>query len=280
MTNEKARDFFSAYHEGTLESGLRVSFEQKLKADADLRREFDSFVRAMDDLDVMKFEEIAIPDDLHERISARLDRHIYDKKRSATPHWTMWLRGLGFAGVGAAAILGAIFALNSSGGTNGAIPAGVSTSDQIAFTVVPDGVNVTFAPNSVKTIVITNAGKEVARKTIGDATSPKFKTLLSNTLPNASVFGVQVDGDQTANFIALPGRVRSSINKGDGTIVDMAKAVSDFYRMPVSLSTSSPQAHSSWTFTTSDPVGESSKAAGATYSVTLLQNGMLEIDQK
>ncbi|HWA84386.1 MAG TPA: hypothetical protein VG820_13170, partial [Fimbriimonadaceae bacterium] len=190
MTNEKARDFFSAYHEGTLESGLRVSFEQKLKADADLRREFDSFTRAMDDLDVMKFEEIAIPDDLHERISARLDRHIYEKKRSATPHWTTWLRGLGFAGIGAAAILGAVFSLNSGGGANSVVPAGISTSDQIAFGMTADGVNITFAPNSVKTIVITNAGKEVVRKTIGDAASPKFRTVLSNTLANASVFGV------------------------------------------------------------------------------------------
>lgn len=281
MTNEKARDFFSAYHEGTLEQGLRVSFEQKLKGEADLRREYDSFVRAMSDLDLMKFEEIAVPEDLHENISARLDRHIFERKRSATPHWSQWLRGLGFAGVGAVAILGAIFALNNnSGGTGPAAAGSISTTDQIAFTVAPDGVSVTFAPASVKTIVVTNAGKEVVRKTIGDAAAPKFKTVLSNSLPNSSVFGVQIEGEPTANFIALPGRIRSSINKGEGTVVDMAKAISDFYRMPVSLSTNSPQERSSWLFASSDPVGESSKAAGTSYTVTLLQNGMLEIDQK
>ncbi|HTQ08499.1 MAG TPA: hypothetical protein VMI31_00360, partial [Fimbriimonadaceae bacterium] len=92
MTNEKAREFFSAYHEGTLEPGFRVSFEQKLKSDYAVRHEFESFVRAMEKLDALRDEEIEIPADLHDRITARLDRHLYERRKSATPSWSVWIR--------------------------------------------------------------------------------------------------------------------------------------------------------------------------------------------
>jgi hypothetical protein len=283
MTNEKARDFFSAYYEETLESGLRVSFEQKLKADSDLRHEYDQFVSAMDSLDVLKFEDIEIPHDLHERISARLDRHIYDRKRNEKPAWSTWLKGVSFAGVAAVAILGAVMALGRHGsptGVNSSDLVPVSTPDKITLATSADGVTVEFKPGSQKTVVIAEAGgKERSRDLVGSVDKPELKTLLSNPLPNAAVFVVQVEGERASKYIVVQGRVRSAINKGEGTVVDFAKAVADFYRMPVSLSARFPNQRVSWTFGSSDPVAEAAKALGPNYSVTQIEkNGILEIE--
>jgi|SRR5579862_5686995 len=281
MTHEKARDFFSAYHEGTLEAGLCVSLEQKLKLDSDLRHEYDSFVRTIGELDALKFEEIEIPSDLHEHISARLDLHIHERKRNAAPSWALWLRGLSFAGVATLAILGAILAINFRNDhvtLQGPFP--VSAKDQMSYSVSKEGITLRYAPTSIKTVAITNEGKELSRTTVGDSTTPELKTLLTNSLQGASVFAIQIDGQSDQAFVALPGGTRSSVNKGDGTVVDLVKAVSDYFRVPVTLETHVPGDRKGWMFTTTDAVTETSKALGPDYGVTLLHDGRLEIEQK
>ena len=44
MTNEKAREYFSAYSEGTLDAGLAHSFVAKLKVVEGWRGEYDQYV--------------------------------------------------------------------------------------------------------------------------------------------------------------------------------------------------------------------------------------------
>ena len=280
MTNEKARDFFSAYHEGTIEPGLRVSFEQKLKSDSEIRHEFDSFVRAMSELDKLKFEEILAPEDLHERISASLDRHIFERKRSATPGWGIWIRGLSFAGVAGIAILGAIFAINLRNGRIATADGLGVASDQVDYKVSPAGMTVKLSLASAKTVVISNEGKVVSQKMVGDSATPTFETLLSNPLPQASVFTIQVGNDLGETVVGLPGQTRSTMKRGEGTVVDFAKAVSGYFATPVTIETRVPGERKSWAFTTSDVVTESSKALGSDYGVTLLRDGRLEIEEK
>lgn len=273
MTNEKAKEFFSAYYEGSLDSGLCISFEQKLKADSHLKQDYDAFVHAMEDLDILKFEQITIPEDLHEKISARLDRHIYEQKRKPTPVWGTWVRGFAFAGIGAIAIMAAIMTLGHGGGNGPSQSSiGVSPDQPPKYTVGPDGVTVQFKPSSVKALIVTNSqGKEMSRSTTGNP------TLLSNPLPNAAVFGVQIAGERDVTYIAIPGKMRSSLNKGDGTLVEFAKAASDYFRLPVSLENHQPTEHVSWMFTSVDTVAETSKSLGPNYQVTLTQDNMLEI---
>jgi hypothetical protein len=283
MTNEKARDFFSAYYEGNLESNLSVSFEQKLKADGNLKQDYDAFVRAMDSLDALKFEEISIPEDLHERISARLDRHIFETKRTAAPTWNTWLRGLAFAGIGVIALAGAFFAINSRGDVQGSTAIGWNppAKERISYSISSEGVTFKFAPVSRKTVIVSDGqGKEMRRATVGDRENPELNTLLSNPLPTASVFGIQVVGEPGITYVAVPGTIKSSINKGEGTVVDLAKAISDFYKMPVRIQTAVPNERTSWSFSSIDAVSESSKALGPNYQVTLLENNMLEAERK
>lgn len=272
MTDEKARDFFSAYYEGTLESGLSMSFEQKLKADWSLNEEYSQFVRAMDELGTLKFEEIDIPHDLQERISARIDRDIYERKHSGRRPFLSWARGLAYAGIGALAITGAFFALNSHSPTQGAGFA-PSAIDRIDYAVSANGVTLRVAPASPKSVVIRNQGREVSRAIVGPT---GVNTVLSNPNANAAVFEIALDG-VNPSFMVVPGRVRSAINAGSGSFVQLAQATSDFYRLPVLLETKDSGQRTSWTFGTSDAVSEVAKALGPSYSVTLLQSGILEI---
>lgn len=281
MTNEKARDFFSAYYEGSLEPGLCVSFEQKLKADISLKDEYRAFERAMESLGTLQFEEIEIPHDLHERISARLDRDIYERKRNAKPALSLWIRSLAFSGVAALAIVGAIFAMNArSGEANTASGAPLPANANVVYTVNGDDISLKYAPASTKVVVITNdEGKELSRNEVGGDGKPDLKTVLSNPLPNAAVFGIQIEGEASPSFVAVYGTERSSINKGEGTVVDFAKAVADYYHTHVMVNTSTPTERVNWTFTTSDVVSEASRVVGSNYTVTLLKNGMLEIER-
>jgi len=229
----------------------------------------------MDELGSLKFEHIEIPHDLHERISARLDLHIYDQKRKPGFAWNAWLRNLAYAGIGAVVIAGSIVALNSRGNVGGAeiLPTN-SNVDTITLSASSDGVLLHFALGSLKSIVVTDAqGKaQYHRSTVRD-------TLLSNPLGSAVILGIQFDGGSSIRYVAIPGKDRSPINKGEGTVVDLAKAAADYYRVPVSVETGTPNQRESWTFGSTDVVGELSKTLTKSYGVTLGQNNILEIKE-
>lgn len=280
MTNEKARDFFSAYYEGSLEPGLCVSFEQKLNTDISLRDEYRTFQDAMESLDTMKFEDITIPDDLHERISARLDRAIYEQKNKAKPALSLWIRSLSYSAVAAVAIIGAIFTINArSNSTQSASLGGAPVAKaSINYSVSGSEVTLKYAPAAHEVVIVTDAtGKEVSRTDVGTEATREMKTVLSNPLENAAVFGVQIQGEKSQSFIAIPGKDRSAVKEGEGTLTDLAKAIANFYHAPVRLTTDSATERVSWTFASSDVVSETSRALGGNYTVTLLTDGMLEI---
>ncbi len=270
MTNEKARDFFSAHYEGTLEPGLSVSLEQHLKSNADVKREYESFVRAMGDLDMLKFESIEIPSDLHDKISARLDRHLYERKRNATPVWGTWLRGLAFAGVGALAIVGAIFAFNNRGQGPAAAGAFVAPAPP-KISVTSEGVSLDLQRPG-KTVIVSDQTHVVSRSVIGDQ-----PLVLSNSRPEAAVFKVQIAGELGATYVAIPGRTRLTNGHGNGTIAEFANAIAGYFQMPVTVDANRPSERISWAFASSDAVSEASKALGPNYSVTSIASGPLEI---
>jgi hypothetical protein len=278
MTNEKARDFFSAYYEDSLEAGLRVSFEQKLSTDHSLKDEYRAFQDAMESLDTMKFEDISIPDDLHERISARLDRAIYDQKK-AKPALTLWLRSLSYSAVAAVAIVGAIFTINArSNNSNVADFVPATTKASINYSVTGSDVTLKYAPRSHEVVVVTDAaGKEVSRTDVGIESNREMKTVLSNPLATPAIFGVKIEGEESSTIVAIPGKERSAINKGDGTIADLAKAIADFYHTHVTVTTNAPTEQLNWTFSSADVVSETGRVLGRNYSVTLLADGRLEI---
>ncbi len=81
MTLAKAKDYFSAYHEGSLDRGLKQAFETRLREDTQLQAEYRAFERTMKELEAFGCVEVEPPSDLHDKIAARLDKAIWDQKR-------------------------------------------------------------------------------------------------------------------------------------------------------------------------------------------------------
>ena len=132
MNQEKARELFSDYYEGSLDGGLRQSLEMNLRNDASLREDYTAFVETMEGLDALRSEEIEIPIYLSDRIATRLES-VQSRQKFGLPVWTNWLRGLA---VGAVAIAAIAFAIPIFKGDKSASTAGFSGSgsaDHITF---------------------------------------------------------------------------------------------------------------------------------------------------
>src|SRR5579859_1468627 len=115
MNLGKARDYFSAYYEGSLDRGLKQSFEARLKEDAQLQAEYRAFERTMAGLGALGRIEIEPPADLHEKISARLDRAVWDQKRAKTNSWFALWKVFVLGAAAATAVFVGFYKLNANG---------------------------------------------------------------------------------------------------------------------------------------------------------------------
>lgn len=245
MTNEKAREYFSAYSEGTLDAGLAHSFESKLKVDGALRDEYAQFVSMLQELEALRYEEIEVPFGLNERISAAVDKDIYDRKRAAVPAWTMWLRRVGVAGLAAAAIYGAYVSINSvtTKGVSEAGPLPSATTpvepevrkdivEQIEYKKLGNGVHMYFRPSEPHSVEIKGGDAGVNNIT---ADKDGWFNDLTNDQPASAVFVVQVQGDQLPTIVVVPGTERKPIETANGSLAELAIAVADQFGVPVVL---------------------------------------------
>ena len=251
MTNEKAKEYFSAYSEGTLDAGLARALEAKLNADSGLREEYTQFEATLKELESLRFEEIEVPFDLSERISAAIDRSIYDKKQTAQPGFANWFRNLAFAGLAAAAIFGAYLTINMTGkgpvGTGSGIP--TIKSEQIEFRQSDAGVSFSYMPGS-KHIVTIDGGSEGQQKM---EVGPRGWTGdLKNDQPDASAFTVTIDSEATPSIVVVPGTKRSNVTLGRGSVLDLAKAVANRYGVVVVLVSSNIKTEVSWELSGTD----------------------------
>jgi len=256
MNQEKAREFFSNYYEGTLEPGLAQALEQAMARDNSLRDEYQDFENSYEELGTLKFETIQIPFDLNDRILANIDKHIFENRRSQQPAWTMWLRNLAIGSVCAVAILGAVLSLrsfNSRATGAGVVTAGGTTKDEI--TVEPNSnrdATITFAPNTTQTLVISEGLSGPVRRRTTVLEGKGLTTTLENPSTEATVFHVKVSSDPRATLIALPGSEPTAAKIGQGNLADFAKALAGYYRVPVEVHVSAPTVNVSWEFKSLD----------------------------
>lgn len=256
MTNEKAREFFSAYSEGTLDAGLAQSFEAKLKVDAGLKAEYEQFESTLKELESLRNEEIEVPFDLNDRISAAVDKSIYDKKRTAQPAWTLWLRNLAFGGLAAAALVGGYLSIINRPGS-GPIEAGPGIGqknppapkniEQIEYKLSPNGVRMEYKPTDKHTVTI--KGGSEGEKTF-NVDSNLWLNRLTNDQLDSAVFTVEVKGEIPPTLVVVPGTQRTESVAGQGSILEMAKAAADKYGVPVIVKSNQSMSEISWDFTT------------------------------
>lgn len=282
MNANKAREFFSSYFDGTLEPGLRQSFERRLETDAIVQAEYKAFERTMGALDAMREIEVDVPTDLNERIQARLDKHIYDQRQSDRPALFGWWKGLAVAGIGALAIFGAVQSLNQPNGTAavgslGSSPATVEVPMKVEL--VDGKPTLYFRPTGKRTVVIRDAIDNTVRQSV-DLDSNMLRSTLTNSGSQASLTSVDPGDGSNPLVVAIPGTDAKPRKSGQGTIQEFVLAMADHYSITVTLETSSLDRTVVWSFDTSDPIADATKALqDAKFSIAERNSGVISIQE-
>lgn len=255
MNAHKVRDFFSAHHEGTLERGLAEALERKLSEDPELRAEYAEFVESVELLNSLKSTEIEIPFDLNDRISAAVDRHLLENKKSKGPWFTNYWRQLALGGVAFAAIAFAILSLNRGAGSGpGEAGFGPRAQPQSLpiFSAKNNAVHLNITAKGAQTIVVRQGidGPIVHQFSVSDQT---LDSPLENKSDRAALITIE-QGGQAIGRIALPGSKPLTAGKGEGTIAEFAMSIAGYYRQPVVLPALDPKTQVKWDLEGTDPL--------------------------
>ncbi|MHB8636502.1 MAG: anti-sigma factor [Fimbriimonadaceae bacterium] len=291
MTDEKARDFFSAYSEGNLDPGLLVSFEQKLSADAGLRAEYDRFAATLAQVSALRDVPIEIPSDLNDRIGARLDRQLWEQKQIAPKAWIVRLRLVTFAGVATLLLVGAAISIkNRNSGSDAFYGAGIAGGypqtgtggDQLALVVKQDGLTVEYAPSAQKTVVFRAEPdtKPFAEVTVGK--SAPMTRALENKNAETDLVSIEVlDAPKVERLVvAIPGTHSERVKAGSGTLEEFARVLAAKYRVPVVLSgIKDPLSQVTWDLGATDARQAAEAALKGQFSVDTREGNLVTISR-
>ena len=280
MTNDKARDYFSAFHEGTLEPGLRASLERRLTSDRGLQAEYAAFVGTVESLDALRNEAVAIPAYLSDRIALRLDPAIEAKAvpfwktlfapRGATPRYG-W--ALGMAGAFLVAAVGLRGLRSEDVAQAGIIGAGGET---VRWTQGTDGFVASFAGSVARQVAVVPEGG--ASQEYRLAVGQPFELGLSNPNKGARRFKLTVGEDPLA-IVALPGSRPIARKPGTGTVTELASALADAYRVPVVVKGVPMTTRVRWNFESADPRAAAEQSLEGNGNATMMDGNVLQIGQ-
>lgn len=276
MNQDKAREFFSSYFEGTLESGLKQSLEQKLRSDAQLQAEYAAFARTMEELGQLKYEQIEIPSYLSDRIASRMEQA---EQKPKTSLLYLWLPRLSVGAVAAAAIVGAVINLRSGSATvstGGAID--IANPDP-SFIGQGSDVKIHFAPTSPRRISVVEVKTGQAHTYELDR-SKSIRNVLHNDNPAVALFQVKIDSGRSTYFVALPGSQVDAKSTGSGSLTDLAVAASGHFHTPVLVAATDTHKTLSWTFEGIDARAAVQKALTDGQTVDIRPQNLLTISDR
>lgn len=276
MSPQKARDLFSAAVEGTLDSGLRASFDRALASDPHLSSEFQAFRGLYDGLHALADAPIEVPFGLADRISARIDHDKWERQRNRPVIGGAWLRSLALGMAATVLILGTVASLRGGGKTFSAgltLDQPVATPLEIRQTDL--GVEVSSGPLTGTIKVRNGETGDVIDEAILRGDSLRRPVRYAGERPIFVV--IEQVGQPERLSVVLPGSQRGTLSDGEGTILEAAKAAAIYYRIPVMIAVPDPQAKTHWKF--APGVGSPGDAPGSRFepaSLALSQsNGML-----
>lgn len=251
MNVAKAREHYSAHYEGTLERGLKEALERAMNSDPQIAAEYQAFVETYASLVDWGAQDIPIPDDLHERISAKVDLVAWQEKQKSAGPSVARLRGwvLGGLAVGALALFALQFGQQGDASMAGIGGPGIGSSG-LDVRVTEGQVLLSYPGLKNEKISLRDeAGKLLESLDLSQA-ELKDK-VISNPSTVAQVFSVSV-GDQNPIHIALPGSVRGGKELERGSLVDLARSFAAFYRTPVVLAVNNPNQLVEWRYETDE----------------------------
>lgn len=252
MNAEKAKEYFSAYYENALEPGLAQALERKFAADARLRDEYEAFKATMASLEVLS-RPVPEPDfDLHERITARLDRHLWEKNRNEKPRFAQWWRSLALGGLATVAVVAALMQLNSRSPVNEAklttLPVD-SVTGKIQLQQSDLGLTLQYVASGAKKVeILDDEGKVLESSALNGDT---LRSALTNNRDEAVLLQVNVQSD-SPTWVAVPGKQFAHRMEGQGTLKDFVLAVADHFRVPVAVHSVDLQKATSWKFSSTN----------------------------
>ena len=253
MKLDKAYDYFSAYYEGSLDTSLRAQMERLFESSPRLREDFEAFAGALQDLELGRDSAIEIPADLHDRISARLDKSIYDSERSKP-------RGLvGFwrkYALGAAAVIllvgGASSVINRNRGSVGESSiisngSGTSLQEDLQIKGTAKGTFLRFKPAREEIVKIMRLPDAKVLQTYTVSPNQILDVPLQNPAQTPIVLVITSSESKNVLTVSVPGSTKSESTTGEGSLLEMARAMSAHYQRPVLLNSDKGDAMVRWT---------------------------------
>ncbi len=253
MNLNKARDFYSAYHEGSLDDGLKQAFERALSADAEVSAEYKQFVRIMQELKTLD-TPVAVPADLHLKIRERVDASINDLERKAKGvSWFFAWKPIAYGAVATAALIGVVASFSNRANPDIATGSlGPVVSDSDPRVVVLDGtVHLQFASTKLNTVSVSevSTGRTLMNKAI---VGQSLDSPLTNLSAAPMVVSIGFAEQYSTIFVALPGERPLVAQDGSGTVLDLVAAVSGMFDVPVVVDAQGIDARIDWKLDSGD----------------------------
>lgn len=253
MKPEKAAEYYSAYYENSLPSGLKSQFEDLLSNNPRVASDYADFVASLDSIDFLAEVPVAVPGDLHEKILRRIDRAAYDEKQSKKAGWFGDWRLTLLGGLAGVAILSGVIAMNrpSAGGTAEASLAGIAPNRAIDFSISESAGVFTVKAVTAKAEEITVVRQPQGTLERSVMTEPGRPTLLEFTGESLKGETLMIQGkkDKLAVWIAFPSASSSAEPKTAGTLREFASTFATRVQRPVFIQTTDPERSINWRFT-------------------------------
>jgi anti-sigma-K factor RskA len=230
MNLTKARDFYSAYHEGTLDEGLKQAFERALANDAAVSAEYQQFVRIMGELRTVA-RPVSVPTDLHLKIRERVDASINAQEAKAKSGWFFAWRPIAYGAVATAALIGVVASINNRPSPEVSTAGFAAVTSDAAPTVVSkDGdLRILFASSSANSVRVTEVATGrvlLDRALAGQRLDCPVKNVSDAPLVVSIAFGQHYP----AMYLAVPGKQTIVATEGAGTVLDLAAVVAGMFK--------------------------------------------------
>lgn len=279
MNLDRAREYFSAYYEGELNQGLKEAFERKMSADSRLREEYASFASTMDSLSSLS-KPVPEPDfDLHERIAARLDRHIWEAEQRSKPGFVQWWKSLALGGIAVVALVAAVFQLKGGGGNIIESNPGLSSSPigQVTFAVDDSNEMVLrYRSQNQERLDVRSLEGTVLRTEIPGERGISFP--LRSDSESAAILQIDIQGKSQA-FAVIPGKTPSHRLQGSGTVADFVRAAADHFRVSIAIFDVELTNPLDWNIESTDAFESLRKQLAGVGAVEKRSNGLIVISK-
>ncbi len=286
MNVNRARDIFSDYYEGLADDHSRKVFERAIAQDAALREEYEAFVQAIESMSALSNETIDVPADLHETISARIDKHVWEKSQT-TSRKVFGLPNWAFGGLAVAAIAVALVAIvkrpmTGPAGTPAVAGSGIgllnSAPVKASFAYVGGKINLQVSSDQKLSVTVkrTDTDEVVKTYSIAGRGTQIDAPLINNTADPVALTVKLSTG--SSMFIVLPGTTRTEALSGDGDLFAVAMAVAGHFGTPVVLTPPDAMKSYHWEFQAKDTASDlPQRLTSSGLSVELMESGLLRL---